>query len=115
MTPYLLKLRDIKNGNKQSEPCETKKPIAKMGAKMKDNMKAYRKIVKEMLEQDDRCQLNTPVCSLKAQGLHHQKRRGSNLLNRKYLLRACNLCNTFLENNVKYSLENGLSILVHKK
>jgi hypothetical protein len=43
------------------------------------------------------------------------KRRGVNLLNRKYLKRSCNACNGYVEKHPLYAIENGLSVSVHKK
>lgn len=94
---------------------KNKAPIDKKSDKLTKQEREYKKIVKEMLATDDRCELKTPVCTGKAEGLHHMKRRGINLLNRKYLKRACNACNSWCEKNPKQALELGMSVLVHKK
>lgn len=92
-----------------------KTTIEKKSDKQEKLDREYKKIVKEMLAVDDRCELGTPVCTKIATGLHHMKRRGVNLLNRKYLKRACNACNGWVEKNPKQALELGMSVLVHKK
>jgi hypothetical protein len=68
-----------------------------------------------MLSENQACELLTPVCTRIAEGLHHMKRRGVNLLNRKYLKRSCNPCNGYVEKHPLYAIENGLSVSVHKK
>lgn len=113
---YLKQRRALKQGAR--EPAEKKTTSSKKtkgkSNQRKEDEKEYKKIVKEMLLENDRCELNTPVCTGAAQGLHHQKRRGSNYLNRKYLLRSCNACNGYVERNPKYAVEHGLSLSVHK-
>lgn len=91
-----------------------KKPIAKKSEKMKSQEKEYRKIVREMLAEDDSCELRTPECTGQAQGLHHKKKRGSNYLNKKYLARACNACNGWCESHPLEAVEMGLLISNHK-
>lgn len=68
-----------------------------------------------MLAQSQVCELNTPDCTRIAEGLHHMKGRGVHLLNRKYLKRACNACNGYVERHPQYALDNGLSVSRHKK
>lgn len=85
-------------------------PPAEKSSKMKVDLKEYKQIVTEMLAIDIKCELHTPECTGTAQGLHHMKKRGSNLLNRKYLKRACNACNGYVERHPQYAIEKGLSV-----
>lgn len=94
---------------KQEQP-ERRKPINAKSEKLKAQHAEYVKIVKEMLAADPYCELRTPACTQKAQGLHHMKGRGKYLLVRKYLKRACNACNGYVENHPQYALEHGLSV-----
>lgn len=89
--------------------------ISKKSEKQEKLDREYKKIVKEMLGVDDRCELKTPVCIGRATGLHHMKRRGVNLLNRKYLKRSCDPCNGWVEKNPIKAIELGLSKKVHVK
>lgn len=100
-------LHNAKYGVKQP-----KKPgIAKMSVKRKEDAKVYRKIVKEMLAENKRCELNVKgVCITVATGLHHKQGRGKNYLNKELLLRACNPCHTFITENSNWAIENGLSL-----
>lgn len=110
-----LKLRRARLlGIAPKEEKKKAKPIAKRSVKLSAKDREYKKIVKEMLEEDNRCELKTPNCIHIATGLHHKKRRGINLLNRKYLLRSCDPCNGFVEQHPQYALDNGLSVSVHK-
>lgn len=114
LSPYMEQRLALKNGSRAPIAPKKKQPLAKKSAGRKVDDKEYKKIVKEMLAESNWCELNTPVCTVTAQGLHHKKRRGSNYLNRKYLLRSCNACNEYVEANPKYALEKGLSVSVHK-
>lgn len=98
-----------------TEAKKEKEPLNKKSEKQAKQDRAYNKIVKEMLAADDRCEMKTPECTGKAQGLHHMKRRGINLLTRKYLKRSCNPCNGYVEKHPLFAIETGLSISVHKK
>lgn len=91
------------------------KPINKKSAKLADREKEYKQIVREMLAISNRCELATPDCTGTAQGLHHMKGRGANLLVRKFLKRACNACNGYVERHPAYALEHGLSVSRHQK
>lgn len=68
-----------------------------------------------MLEESNLCELATPDCTGMAEGLHHMKGRGVHLLNRKYLKRACNACNGYVERHPQYALDHGLSVSRHTK
>jgi hypothetical protein len=110
---YMRQRRERMLGIKPPEE-KAVKPIAKKSAKRKTEEKEYKKIVAEMLKADKRCELLTPACTKVAQGLHHMKKRGANYLDRKYLKRACNACNVYVEQHPQYALDNGLSLSVHK-
>lgn len=86
-----LKLSDKKPEKK------TMAPIRKRSKKMEKQMVVYRKIVAEMMNESDRCQLCTPNCIGIASGLHHQKKRIGFLLDKRYLKRACSPCQTWTE------------------
>jgi hypothetical protein len=93
-------------------PKEEKKQvrISIMSVKRMAQQRLYRKIVKEMLEEDPRCEIKAPGCSGIAEGLQHKvKRSVKNLLNRKNLLRSCNACQTWIENHPLEAIAMGVS------
>lgn len=93
-----------------SEPKEDKKPakINPVAKKREKLQKEYRKVVKEMLAKDGRCEIHSPVCTGKAEGLHHiVKRSVKNLMKPENLKRSCNACNSFIEANVDWAQEHG--------
>lgn len=95
---------------------EKPKPISKVSEKRKVSDKEYKGIVKEMLKADPNCEIKEVGCTGKAQGLHHkQKRLPSNLTDRNNLMRACNNCNLWVENNPLEAIEKGFSISKHIK
>ena len=92
---------------------EKKKPrqrIPRKSKKLAKKGREYIKIVREMLAGNMYCELKTPDCTGVAEGLHHMKGRGIHLLNKKYLKRACNACNGYVERHPNFALENGHSV-----
>jgi hypothetical protein len=89
-------------------------PIAKKSVKAAKNDKEYKKLVKLMLAENDKCEMKVPgVCTGKAQGLHHKRKRGKHTLkDKKNLLRACNACNGWVE---KFPIEAEKLGLVETK
>jgi hypothetical protein len=106
---YLLERQKQKLGLAVKEE-KKKKPISVMSVKRMAQQRLYRKIVKEMLTENNRCEIKAVGCTGIAQGLQHKVKRSSkNLLNRKNLLRSCNSCNTWIENNPLEAIAMGVS------
>jgi hypothetical protein len=92
-----------------------RKPVKKKSAKRVNDEKEYKKILAEMMAENDNCELKVPgVCTGKMQGGHHMKKRQGNYLKRKYILRACNACNGWAELHPLEAVEMGISLSVHK-
>lgn len=84
------------------------KKIANLSAKRKELQKEYVKIVKGLLTENPNCQIKAPGCTVIMQGCHHViKRSAKNLCDKANLIRACNSCNLYLENNDEWARENG--------
>lgn len=116
LTDYLRE-RQARECFGQGKPVEKKavKAIPKKNAKMKVKDRELSKIVKEMLAEDDRCEMKVPgVCSGKAVTAQHTKRRGINMLNKKYLKRSCSPCNLWAEENPLEAIAMGIAVSVHK-
>jgi hypothetical protein len=95
-------------------PTPEVKPIPKKTASREELDKEYRKLVKVMLKENDQCEVKLPGCTGKAQGLHHiVKRNKKNMCDRNNLLRACNSCNSYIENHPLEALEMGVSKSKH--
>lgn len=93
-----------------SEPSK-KKGIANMSKKRSDLQKEYRKLVDRMLKENNKCEVKSPICTGKAQGLNHkQKRTEKNLCDESNVERCCNACNLFIEENPDWAQENGHQI-----
>lgn len=98
-------------------PAEKKvaKPIPQKSEKRKVEQKEYVKIVKEMLKANPSCEIKETGCLKKATGLHHkQKRSPKNFLQKSNLMRACDNCQLWVENNPLESIEKGYSISKYK-
>lgn len=116
LSPYLLE-RQQRECFGTAKPEEKAKPkqIAKKSEKSKGTHKEYIKLVKEMMAESNLCEIKEQGCQVKASGLHHKaKRSPKNLLDRNNLLRACNNCQLWIENNPLESLEKGYSVSKHK-
>jgi hypothetical protein len=95
-------------GGSLSEP----KPIKKLSEKrQKVQTKEYLPLVREILKKNPNCRIQSPVCTTKAQGLHHLAGRvGAKLTDKKYLIPACNPCNDFVERNPPWARANGFKL-----
>lgn len=79
-----------------------------------------RPLVAAMLAESPWCELGPVIstavpawpCSQRAQGLHELRKRsaGGSLTNRSNLLRACNPCNTWVEDHPTQARELGLVV-----
>lgn len=77
----------------------------------KEEEKLYKKIVRQMFAVSNLCELKIAgVCTKIAEGLHHQKKRGANYLNKKFLKRSCNACNNWCEKHPKEAMKVGASV-----
>lgn len=104
---YLHELRKKKLGLATEKP--TSKPkIKPISKKMQVAKRVYREVVKEMLSKNDRCEIKSPDCTGKAQGLNHkQKRSMKNLTDKDNLERACNACNLYVETHPAWAKKHG--------
>ena len=85
--------------------------IPVMSAKRKANQKDYVTIVKEMLSINPNCDIKQDGCQIKATGLHHQKKRSpATFLDKRYLIRACDSCNSWAELYPLQAIEKGISL-----
>lgn len=84
------------------------KPIPKVSDKQKIADREYKKLIQLKLKNNPNCEMKTPACTGKAQGGHHVKRRGKNLMNEGKLILSCNACNTWVEANHQQAKEMGL-------
>ena len=90
---------------------EKPKPIAAHSSKRAKYQREYVKIVKEMLEENPLCEIKEEGCQILATGLHHQRKRSpATLLDRRYLKRSCDSCNSWAEIYPKEAIEKGHSV-----
>lgn len=86
-------------------------PIAKVSEQRKMDGKEYRKIVKEMLAENPNCEIKEQGCTVKANGLHHMKKRTPDTyLDKKFLKRSCNNCNLWAELHPLEAIQKGHSL-----
>lgn len=98
-------------------PKPAPKPIPKKSAKAKIEDKEYKNIVKQLLSENNQCEMKVPgVCTGLAQGLHHKRKRSKHTLkDRKNLIRACNACNLYCETHPLDAALLGLVETKHKQ
>ena len=107
---YLIERRNKMLGIATAKEEKKSVRISIHSVKRMAQQRLYRKIVKEMIEEDPRCEIKAPGCTGIAEGLQHKvKRTSKNLLNRKNLLRSCNSCNTWIENHPLEAIAMGVS------
>ncbi len=117
---YLEYRRKLKLGiseTKQEEKPVVKpkqKPIPKVSEKRKQENKEYKK-VSHPIWKGKNCEIKSPVCSKKAEGIHHKKGKVSakDLLDPKFMMAACNRCNTYVEEHPDWATEKGFKISKH--
>lgn len=79
----------------------------------------YVKFVRELAAESDRCEVGPLIsvvdhgyrdCTLTMQGLHHLQKRsaGGALIDRANVLRSCNPCNSYVENEPILARQAGL-------
>jgi len=103
--------------DKGKSKVEAKKPapIKKVSDKRKPLQKEYKKLVKEMLGANNKCEVRSPVCTGIAQGLNHREKRSErNLTERDNVERCCHNCNSYIESHTDWALANGHLKLKHK-
>ena len=79
-------------------------------AKQLERLGEYRKVRDEFMRLHPTCQARLSGCTVKATDLHHSKGRTGDLLTDKRHFKAlCRSCHRFIEENPKFSKENGYS------
>lgn len=104
---------------------EIPKKLVKKKKAIKDKTPKQRKLEAELrkMAKSEReaghtdCEIRHPdVCQGTFDGWHHkQKKTPSNYTKRSNLLRSCNPCNTQMEKDTAWGIENGFIISKHKK
>lgn len=90
--------------------------IQQLSDKRKDIQKEYVKIVKEMLNENPYCEIRVEGCQGKATGAHHQKKRTpATILDRRFLIRACNWCQKWCELHPLEAIDKGFSVSKFQK
>lgn len=83
--------------------------IAKVSESMKDQLKVYKKLAKEFLKKNYRCQVKG--CNHASQCVHHMAGRvGENLTDVRKFLAVCFEHHRQIEENPDWSYENGYSL-----
>lgn len=112
----ICKATGIKCGDfKEKKKGPTRIPY-KSATRIQDD-KEYSKILAELRAESDLCDLRVPgVCTRKMQGGHHLKKRdGSLYTDKRYIKRACNACNGWVEQNPEKAIAMGIAISKFKK
>lgn len=90
--------------------------IKHFSKKREKKQREYRKVVGELLNNNGKCQVKSPVCTGKAQGAHHiVKRSSKNLTDLKNLIPCCNACNLWIEEHSEEAKKKGFVISKFKQ
>jgi len=108
--------RRLHSGDKD-KPEEEEKPyrIPKESTTRKAEKKVYKKVSKELKSKEDDCQIKSPVCVNRPTYPHHIVGRiGKNYTDKKKMIRACNPCNTYIEDNPTWAKKLGFKKSKHE-
>jgi hypothetical protein len=110
MTPYLQYRLALKLG--QVEP-EKKKPVKiRPFSKKREKLNRQYSTESKPRWQGKDCRVRSPVCTRKAQGMHHLagKDTAEKLLDPKNQIPCCNACNTYVEDHDAWARKNGFKV-----
>lgn len=86
-------------------------PVKKVGDKLKEDLKIYRKEARKFVTVNPKCKMNMPGCEIEARCVHHSKGRiGELLLEKKYWIPSCYHCNLQVEINDAEARGKGLKL-----
>lgn len=84
---------------------EIAKKSAKQAAKERERARTRKQMVEEL---GPWCQVRSPVCTGREQGVHHLHKAGQGgSEDRSNFLLSCNRCNTHIEDNPDWAKANG--------
>jgi len=85
------------------------RPFSKKRA---DINKVYSVEAKKFREENPLCRINSPVCIINTQGVHHVKGKATVqlLMDKKFWKPSCNPCNGYIEDHSQWAQENGHKI-----
>ncbi len=102
-----------KAATEAAKPPKKKKPIAKVGKKMKAALLTYSKRRRHHLNEYPECQLKLDGCTKEATQIHHTAGRiGSLLTNKRHFKSACGSCHRQLHDKLsaKEARRKGLKV-----
>lgn len=96
--------------NKAIGEVKKRKPINKVGAKMKERLRLYYKVRETYLDGNIGCEAKLGGCNGTATDIHHKcGRTGDLLFDMDYFLAVCRPCHNWIEENPKEAKKRGLS------
>lgn len=104
----LNEIRKLKAGNGKPKKKHWLKPFSE---KRTEANKGYKELSRDFLAKNSICQIQSPECTGKAQGIHHRAGRlGKLLLLVKFWMAACNRCNNYCELHDGWAREKGFKV-----
>lgn len=94
---------------RRPETVKKKKPVKKVSDKRAAVNQVYSKQSKEIREARHWCEIKSPVCTGKTEGIHHKKGRGKYLLSTETFIASCNACNAWVEANPEEAKSLGVA------
>ena len=91
-----------------------KKPytIRKVAPKRAEINKEYKEKSAAFRKANPKCQIQSPECTGKTEGVHHMKGKTSHelLIDETYWMAACNRCNQYVESHDEWARANGFKL-----
>lgn len=86
-------------------------PVKKVGDKLKEDLKVYRKEARKFITTHNKCKMNMKGCEIEARCVHHAKGRlGDLLLDKRYWIPSCYHCNLQVEIKDAEARSKGLKL-----
>jgi hypothetical protein len=86
-------------------------PVKKVGDKLKEDLKVYRKQARQFITKNNKCKMNMQGCEIEARCVHHAKGRlGDLLLDQRYWIPSCYHCNLMVEVKDAEARSKGLKL-----
>lgn len=110
MSDYLLHRRAIKLSEPEPKPKKVYKIRSFSDKRAKLNQEYA--VKSRPYWQGQMCAIRSPICTGKAQGIHHRKGKASPelLMDETWWMPACFMCNNYIEDKHKWAIEHGHKI-----
>lgn len=102
-------LGGLKRGKTVKKSSKPRKPVKKVSAKLKKELRAYSVERKKFLAEKKACEAILPGCTIIPTQVHHMEGRGVKLMKKESWLAICDSCHKKITEHSADAIERGLS------